>query len=1061
MGETGPTGEQGATGETGPTGEPGPTGTTGHTGEPGIPGPIGYTGPQGATGPTGYINQSMVVGSFDISDPLATTLPNFTKPTSFDVTVSESGVKAKTTGYNATPTVYTFDSAKSVKWVAGGEGANTLAISTDGIRWYGLGTSVLSSRCNDVAFNGTIWVAVGSGTANANVAYSYDGVNWTSVTVITEEGDRVKWNGNVFVATFKTGGVYYSYDGINWNAATITINNASTKFHAMDWNGLYWLIGTNGSTSGNLSLYKSYDGITWSAVSSFANILVSAITWTGTNWIVSGQGSSADTYTSVDTVTWTSIYGNDIPGLGPHVNSIAYNNGVYVAGGSDASGTTLAYSYDTVSWTGLGTTLIATECFQVKWFANKFVAVGQASLAYSHDGIRWTNASSISSIMATGVYCVENSAHGQHSITFPANATISGNVISRDNGASWTPISSAVDGASTVGFNGTKYIFGGVSGNTYLTTDLVNYTPLSYNGDPQTVNDLVWNGSYWLMCGTSSSGRHLLKSYDGFNWLQTNTAAYFGNGFPCNGAAWNGEAWVVSGQTDASNSPSMVYSSDGQTWTQTSTTDGGSRVAWNGSYFLAGGPYANATATNISISSDGQTWATRNIGSNGPVQGVAWSGTSWVIATAPQNPVTTSGLLYSSDGLTWTASESGKLYSYTDVVWNGISYVATATGSNTQYSYDGVNWSPFSTTCGNNVIWTQPDQGVSHIQPPVILGGSGTYNTMAYSVDGINYVGLGNGVFSTACHSVSWNGYMWVAGGEGATNTLAYSYDGKLWHGLGKSVFSGGCYGVKSNGYTWVALGQGTNTMAYSLDGKTWTGLGTSVFDASGLSADWNGTGWVAAGKGSVNTIAYSTDPYALSWTGIGNTNFDTQANVVKWMLNKWFVGGNVSSGVFLISTSALNGSNGYTSVTSGISLSSCNALEWNGNVAFAAGSGNAIVYSSTDGVVWTGDASACSLTSNAAVAWNGKRWLFANNGTSAFEIKYSYDASGFYQSPISASLFSSVLCLGTNSGVGAFVPSNRLSLPAGSKLSVYGPATYDSGLTQDTSISLSLNVPV
>jgi hypothetical protein len=892
-------------------------------------------------------------------------------------------------------------------------------------------------------------------------------VNWTSVPGFGQEGDRVKWNGTTFVATFKGGNVNYSYDGMNWNEATITIDNAASKFHGIDWNGLYWLIGTNGSTSGNVSLYQSYDSAQWTAVDSLQNVQVNSVTWTGTQWLVSGQGSGGAPDTVVSTNVygnaWVGINGNTIPGVGPTVNTIAYNNHIYVAGGNDASTDTMAYSYDTASWTGLGTSLINSECFQIKWFANKFVAVGQTSLVYSYDGVRWTSVPGISSIFSTAVHCVENSAYGQHSITFPANATVTGNVVSRDNGSTWNNVFSS--SATVVGFNGAQYIFSD-SSSAVLTTDLIHYTPLQYTGDPQSINDFAWNGSHWLMCGTSSSGRHLRKSYDGFNWLNTNTSAYFDNNYPCNGAAWNGELWVVSAQkTDSS---TLIYSSDGVSWSQSSLPAGGAgggRVAWNGSYFLAGGPdsSANLIATNISISSDGQTWSTRNIGSNGPVRGLAWSGTNWVIVTAPDDPITVSGILYSSDGVTWTASASGLLYSYTGVVWNGISYVASALFGNIQYSYDGANWSSFSTTCGTNVVWTTPDQGSVHIQSPVILGGAGTYNTMAYSVDGINYVGLGKGVFSQACHAVSWNGYMWVAGGEGADNTLAYSYDGKLWHGLGTSVFSGGCYGVKSNGYTWLALGYGTNTMAVSKDGKTWTGLGASVFDASGLSADWNGDAWVAAGKGSVNTMAYSTDPDALSWTGLGNTYFDTQANVVKWMLNQWFVGGVVTSEQFLYSTSTIDGSTGYTSVTSGISLPSCNSLEWNGQVAFAAGEGDGVVHSSTDGVNWTPKSNAWSVSfdSNAATAWNGKRWILANNGTSAFEIKYSYDADTFYNSPISASMFSSVLCIGTNSGMGAFVPNNRLILDAGSKLSVYGPAVYDSGLSQDTSISFSLNVPV
>ena len=43
-----------------------------------------------------------------------------------------------------------------------------------------------------------------------------------------------------------------------------------------------------------------------------------------------------------------------------------------------------------------------------------------------------------------------------------------------------------------------------------------------------------------------------------------------------------------------------------------------------------------------------------------------------------------------------------------------------------------------------------------------IAVGEGT-NTIAYSDDGMNWVGLGNSVFSTAGYAIIWNGERWVA----------------------------------------------------------------------------------------------------------------------------------------------------------------------------------------------------------------------------------------------------------------------------------------------------------
>jgi hypothetical protein len=57
--------------------------------------------------------------------------------------------------------------------------------------------------------------------------------------------------------------------------------------------------------------------------------------------------------------------------------------------------------------------------------------------------------------------------------------------------------------------------------------------------------------------------------------------------------------------------------------------------------------------------------------------------------------------------------------------------------------------------------------------------------------------------------------------------------------------------------------------------------------------------------------------------------------------------------------------------------------------------------------------------------------------------------------------MLTNAYCVGANNRVGAFVPNNRLYMNAGDILTVYGPAAYDGSITQDTSISLNMNLPV
>jgi hypothetical protein len=92
------------------------------------------------------------------------------------------------------------------------------------------------------------------------------------------------------------------------------------------------------------------------------------------------------------------------------------------------------------------------------------------------------------------------------------------------------------------------------------------------------------------------------------------------------------------------------------------------------------------------------------------------------------------------------------------------------------------------------------------------------------------------------CTALAYGNGRFVAGGGillgAVTNTLAYSNDGVTWIGLGATVFTSSTYGL-TFGPVFVAAGFGTNTLAISSDGITFTSSEQTDFSgALGVGTD-------------------------------------------------------------------------------------------------------------------------------------------------------------------------------------------------------------------------------
>lgn len=277
-------------------------------------------------------------------------------------------------------------------WVAVGSGTNhSIATSYDGINWTGQGDTIFTIGYK-VAYNGILWVAVGSGPNT--VAYSYDGFNWTGLglSVFNSAGSGIAWNGSLWVAVGNdsTDSIATSPDGIHWTKRT---GKTIFSFYGNNvaWNGSLWIAvgwGTN-------TIAYSYNGTNWTGIG--APILVNIardIAWNGSLWVAVGNGnprpdgSRVTIATSENGVTW---YENTTTAFSTGY-SIAWNGSLWVAGGQ-AGANTLAYSYDGLTWIPLGKTLFNGTVHGISWNGSLWVAVGETNntIAYSSDGINWTS----------------------------------------------------------------------------------------------------------------------------------------------------------------------------------------------------------------------------------------------------------------------------------------------------------------------------------------------------------------------------------------------------------------------------------------------------------------------------------------------------------------------------------------------------------------------------------------------------------------------------------------------------------------------------------------------
>ena len=852
-------------------------------------------------------------------------------------------------------------------FVAVGTGTNSIAYSSNGTVWSGLGNTIFSVAGYGIKFANNLWIALGDGASNS-LAYSSNGTVWTGLgkTIFTI-GYSLDYSSvlSLWISVGNgTNSIAYSSNGTQWTGLGSTIFTSSSR-------GISFQI--LGSTTNTLA-YTYNGGTTWSGLgSTIFSVKGNGISYGNNIFVGTGEGTNTLAYSSNGSV-WFGLGTTIFTTRGSNA-SFNINNNLFVSVGTGTN--TIAYSSNGSIWTGLGTTIFQNFGTGIFWDNNRFIAFGSGTLntiAYSLDGTQWTGLGSTIFTTSGSNGCV-----GLKSLsllktvqTYTFGPTISPLWVSLGTGSSNT-ISYSYDGINWIGLSTTIFNLSG--------------------------NSIIWNGSIWVAYG-SGTNNTISYSYDGKSWSGAGSSIF---SFSGNSLIWTGKYFVGVG---FGSSNSLVYSQNGINWTGLGSTIfySGNGIAYNGNVIVSSG--VSSLSTFVAVGKGLNTLAYSN--NNATI----YTGIGATIFTTSGNSLTknvnlwvavgsgTNSIAYSSNGINWTGLGTTIFTVANSITWNGTYFVAVGSGNYTiAYSSNGTQWTGLS-----NSIFYSVGNGITSNGSFLIasgdnltmyvLTGSGSSNTLAYSFNNISsWTGLGKTIFSISGNTVTNDGtnLKWVAGGEGASNTLAYSVSGiSTWVGIGKTIFDSSCNSIiftRSNNF-WIAVGKGsTNSIAYSINGTQWTGLGTTIlFTGNAITSNNSGSmivsggnyysNYIAFGSGT-NTIAYTT--FDLNnWVGLGTTVFTIRGN------------GGTSSSQIIVSVGqgtnsiaySLDSGSTWTGLGTTIFQISGNGITYNGTNFISAGSGstNTLAYSS-NGTQWTGLGSSIFINAGNQVTSNNSTTTILASG--------------------------------------------------------------------------------
>jgi hypothetical protein len=745
-------------------------------------------------------------------------------------------------------------------WVAVGSGGNTIGTSLDGNIWTGRGSSVISTQANGVDWSDQlgIFVAVGSGTNT--IATSYDGVYWNGCgNTVFSMGNDVKWNGSMWVAVgtpidANNKSIAYSYDGVHWS-----VPSQSTLFNTsgiqVSWNGQKWT--AIGSDTGGNSIATSVDGILWTMINDASLSYPVKTLYTDINNTIICTSSSTISGSVPPVSNWNFSAYNNYTGSIFYV-SANYNGSIVLKTGTT---TQISYnsgaSYSTIS--PLGGNSYNNGICQMNYYGNVMIISGASYnsqynfyYAYSTDyGSNWSVSNIQGSNALGGIYGFALSKNGN---IIYAISLYNGVFYSSNSGASFSAIP-----FSNFGNSIPCYASVNAQGN-------IAYISAA-NGLYKSVKDASNNFTYTKLLNINNTYGPICSQTD-----STGNIVYAINN--------TGTAINIYKSTDA-----------GSTWTSFS-----SGIVVDIPFYI--GTDASCLIFNTQLPSNANSLCVSLDGTNTftQISNSKLTGFSYGCAVAISLDFSKVFVSYNSNQLYLYSLYNTQIYTVTNddylskKIYNNLMNVClSVTNDGTQYMIGGssvlesFDLKSYTSTLFNNLSLVyrltpnKANKGRATIKPLTIACGEGN-TSLAYSYDGIQWIAINNTIF-TRSNKAAWNGKLWIAVGTGAY-WAAFSYDGIQWTGSDSSLLSEG-YDVAWNGSVFVAVGTGSNNIATSSDGINWNRANYSVFTSSANSIHWTGSTWLAYGSGS-NTTAISSDGSTWAATSSPNLAVTDSTNVLQ-----------------------------------------------------------------------------------------------------------------------------------------------------------------------------------
>jgi hypothetical protein len=609
------------------------------------------------------------------------------------------------------------------------------------------------------------------------------------------------------------------------------------------------------------------------------------------------------------------------------VNSIAYGNNLWVAGGDSGD---LRTSTDAVTW--------ITQNINFAYFDNGFFEEIQNnvySVAYGN-GL-WVAAGGISP--GTG-----------------PNSRIT----TSTNGITWITQSSNFENVQirSVAHGNNLWVAGGDEGQLRISTNAITWVTQNSNFGNTRITSIAYGNNIWV---ASSFGGQIRTSTNAITWV-TRTSN-FGNTFIYSVAYGDG-LWLAGG-SQIGTTAAMRTSTDAITWVTQNSNFGGTgifSISYGNGTWLAAGHFGQIHSSTNTID-----WVTRtsNFGFNsinsvaygnnifvagGSVQIRTSSATTQIIPPNQTLSLEDAGDLIQVDSSVQTTitipsndSVAIPVKTQVNIVQAGLGTVEIVSEQEVVGTVDGTNFDPALSaatwTSRNSVFAGQND--VAYANNLWVLAGL----QLRTSTDAINWVTQTSNFGDTAIKSIAYGNDTWAAvgGGYALPSQLRTSTNAVTWvtrnSNFGNTIAS---QIVHANNL-WLIVGW-ENSLRTSTDAITWVTQTSNFGNRDILTVAYGDGLWVAGGT--AGQLRTSTN--AISWV-TRTSNFGiTNINSIAYGNGVWAAGG--YAGQLRTSTNAINWVTRNANLPGSYAFS-IRDLDY-GDVVWTIGT-NAALRTSTDAISW------------------------------------------------------------------------------------------------------------